>query len=895
MTGSFLPLNGGCTLCGRTTPPIRLLDAAYHIHFPYGSVLFRTLERVHAAPQEARKGRLPSIYCSVKNVLSRLRSALSASSTPQRQSAYIPILEPNPSSVIMSTRIHDAVSHVEAQTHDGDVDISSKFDGQRHWSWAKWKSYTAPTITAIQDGVVMSELYIHRDSLGRKTVKPKDVLHYVSPTDAKAIRALVQATPEACLSPPGDWRRRELGGNAPKLLRLSCWVLQELQRNERGALTASEWATIAARVLMVSPLMLLIVSFPMGGPRPLTVFYKRFPARCWEHPKYARNELLDGKPGAYRSNPYNFAGEYVRLLRPRRLVFLREDGPFVEADHLPENTSGVPYLFISYTREHFDPKDHEACGPLYQVAERMTREASLGAYWLDHLCITQEQGLDQSDDINRISDVIRGARQLVVVVPDLRPATLAAWGGRVWTLPEALLCQNELIKFCEPSGKWVEMSRIELADEVWRGDQNGRLLAENFSGSLSLGRLELISRGLDALSCRRTERFSDADLAYALMTLLGHRPRANPTDNQFQALARLSLANDSDRIVERMICMLPDYSSHNSGSRHNNKFVLKDQLGANLWDIEPICQIGGVCEGSALILDGCRGASIRWKDIPPIAYMQRKTWKRLCAAIALRSGALWFLFGVSMVSFGKPLRGIGIFFLLLSLILILSLPWSIVSLYGGKVWGAAPWLIGFEGTLPITEIEHMTFGDAIGRLSYAPSSSLYQCKDDGERIGKGPAWIEESAPKPELPRGQRFFTLIDTGTLTVNVFAAERPPSVALIVGREGGMLRVALCHYERSTATLFKETVLRMETPMMDYAGNVHLPVASISPHILPILVWSPADTMVFRAAWLDQGCVVLDLSKRINTRSAVVCFSRRFLYLDLFHARLPKAFATY
>jgi hypothetical protein len=745
----------------------------------------------------------------------------------------------------MSTHKHDAVSNVEAQTHDGGVDISSKFDGQRHWSWARWKFYTAPTITAIQDGVAISQLHSHRDSLGRKTAKPKDVLNYVSPTDAKATRALVQATPEAFLSPPGDWRRRVLQGNAPKLLRLSCWALQELQRNERGELSISEWATIAARVLVASPLLLLLLNFPMSSPRPLTVFYKRFPARCWEHPKYARNELLDGKPGApsqvtYRGSSYNFAGEYLRQLRPRRLVFLREDGPFVEPDHVPEHTSGIPYLFISYTREHFDPRDRRACGPLYQVAERMTREAGLGAYWLDHLCIKQEQGLDQSDDINRISDVIRGARQLVVVVPDLRPATLAVWGGRVWTLPEALLCQNGLIKFCEPSGRWVEKSRIALADEVWGGDQSGRLLAENFSGSLSLGRLELISRGLEALSCRRTEGFSDADLAYALMGLLGHRPRANPTDNQFQALARLSLANDSDRIVERMMCMLPDYSSNNGGSRHNNKFILRDQLRANLWDIEPICQVAGVCEGSALILDGCRGASIRWKDIPPITYMQRKTWKRLSAAVALRSGALWFLTGVSLVRFGNPIRGAGIFFLLLGLILIFSSPWSILSLYGGKVWGAAPWLIGFEGTLPIKEIEQMAFGNALGRLSYAPSSSLCQCKDDEERVGKEPAWIEQSAsmPKPELAPGQRLFTLIDTGTLTVSVFAAERPPSVALIVGREGGMLRVALCHYERSTATLFKETVLRMETPMMDHAGNVHLPVAVLSPLMLPVLV---------------------------------------------------------
>jgi hypothetical protein len=705
---------------------------------------------------------------------------------------------------------------VEKQKRTGVADISEKFDGQWHWSWAKWKSYTAPTISAAPDGTTISQLYPHRDILSRKTFKPKDVLRYLSPTYGKPTRALIQATGESLSTPSGDWRRRELEGNAPRLLRICTWVIQDH--------TPSDWPIVAGKVLVAAPLLLLMANFPIGNVPPLTEYYKALPARCWEYPKYARNELLDAKPddefeATYKGQSYRFGGEYARQLRPRHLVFLHEDGAFVGPDDSPENESDTPYLFISYTREHFNPNDREACGPLYEVASRVTREAGLEAYWLDHMCITQKRGIEQSDDINRISDVVRGARQLVVVVPDLRPATLAVWGGRIWTLPEALLCQNGLIKFYTPSGRVLEKSRIALADEVWKGDQTGRLLAENFSGSLSLGRLELISIGLDALSCRRTERFSDADLAYALMGLLGHRPRANPTDNQFQALARLSLANDSDRIVERMMCMLPDYDAPHGGSRHNNKFVLKDQLGANLWDIEPMCQVAGVCEGSAVVLAGCHGASIRWKDIPRIAYLHRQTWKRAFLAFGLRSGGYWFLAGLVVASFFST--SIGAFLILISLVLLFGSPWSITSLYGGKVWGAAPWLIGFEGTLPIAQVERMTFGNAIGRFLYAPSSSLWQGKDGKERIGNGPAWIEGSAPKPKLPPGQRFFTLIDTGTMTVTVFAAEKPPSVALIVGREGGMLRVALCHYERSTATLVKETVLRMESPMLDHASK--------------------------------------------------------------------------
>jgi hypothetical protein len=143
-------------------------------------------------------------------------------------------------------------------------------------------------------------------------------------------------------------------------------------------------------------------------------------------------------------------------------------------------------------------------------------------------------------------------------------------------------------------------------------------------------------------------------------------------------------------------------------------------------------------------------------------------------------------------------------------------------LYGGKVWAQSPWLVGIEGVLPIARIEEVTFGNAAGRLSHAPSSSLLACKQARERLGEGLAWIERpgSCAAPKLAPNHRLFTLLDTGSMTVSVFTAERPPSAALICGEEGGMLRVVLCHYERSTATMHKETVIRMETPILDKAN---------------------------------------------------------------------------
>ena len=211
----------------------------------------------------------------------------------------------------------------------------------------------------------------------------------------------------------------------------------------------------------------------------------------------------------FKSQTYGFAGEYARRLSPRHLVFLRDDEAFVGPDHSDENQSDVPHPFISYTREHFNPNNRETCGPLYQVADRMTREAGLEAYWLDHLCITTRKRR-WSSQMTSTASLMRLVvlDNLLWLCQTFDLQRLLPGAGACGRCREALLCQNGLIKFSNA----FRQADWEIEDRpYWRGlgggDQTGRLLAENFSGSLSLGRLELINKGLEALSCRVTERF----------------------------------------------------------------------------------------------------------------------------------------------------------------------------------------------------------------------------------------------------------------------------------------------------------------------------------------------------------------------------------------------------
>ena len=402
-------------------------------------------------------------------------------------------------------------------------------------------------------------------------------------------------------------------------------------------------------------------------------------------------------------------------------------------------------------------------------------------------------------------------------------------------------------------------SKIRLAADVWTDGKTTRLLAEHYQGLLTLSRLELISLGLEALSNRQlsaAEEFSQGDVAYALMSLLRYRPRMDPEANLFQALARLSLANDSDRIVERMVCLLPD-----PHATYRSAFVVDDALGAKLWDVEPLCQVAGVGESDEVFLDGCQAANIRWKDVPRINFYGRNTWKKRLTNLGWRTTPIWILIGIGLLATGSqrgphssdsnnttgsdftnsqgyyngsatltyqttPMKynnptalGFGIVIFLFGFALLLYAPWAIQRMHSGKVWGSTPWLIGFEGILPLKQVERLFFGNCNGRLSYAPSSGLYSCRNERERIGSPPPWTEHASLRdaPPLPVGHRWFTLVDTGpSMQVHIFSAKMPPSVALICGKEGGMLRVVLCSYEAQGNLLRKESVLRMETPML-------------------------------------------------------------------------------
>lgn len=573
-------------------------------------------------------------------------------------------------------------------------------------------------------------------------------------------------------------------------------------------------------------------------------YYDAIPHKWWGHAKAARNPCEQSNPRQLtlklneRTNPIS-----ERLLRPRYLCFLKNpedtESHGIEPMKVDQWISlhgadaNMKYLFIAYTAEQFHSNaDLEA---LHNIAERATRNAGLPAYWVGCSCMADADELEE--DVYRISDVMRGAQDLVIVVgaPAGTEAVtttqqlLKVWGERMWTLPEALLSPSgrDILVYTRGQNlrSPLRVSKKNFAALTWDDAAVTRQLIDHYEGSLILSRLELVILALQCLNNRRTSQYFKGDLSYALMGLLRLRPNVDSSDSAFQAFARLSLANDSDMLLERLICTLPKDPAQSVLSTD-------DVWGVGLWDIYPTCQIAGIGRDDAVIIDGAFGATIRWKAFNLVANAVRDSWRRLIARTCLRGSPFLFYVGIGLVAApgSSSLKAIGGIFLALALLFVLLSPYLIRLIYSGKLWGTQAWFFGFEGYMDIETIESNIFGAYFGHLTWTPHGSplsRHRIDEYGELIGLDPTTDPGVKDLVQRANGSvygqpKVFTLVDTYLMTVTMFEAVNPPVAVVLCGSEGGMQRAVMCSYDWTTQTFYRETVLRMETLVLEKLSRV-------------------------------------------------------------------------
>lgn len=132
------------------------------------------------------------------------------------------------------------------------------------------------------------------------------------------------------------------------------------------------------------------------------------------------------------------------------------------------------------------------------------------------------------------------------------------------------------------------LPKNQFAVRVWNDAhlQQSRALLDHYLGTFNLSKLELAVTSLQCRNIRDTAQYLPGDHSYALMGLLRMRPKIDATDTPFQAFARLSLANDSDKILERLLCMQP--------TPGKQWYEMTDAYDSMPWDIAPYCQVAGI-------------------------------------------------------------------------------------------------------------------------------------------------------------------------------------------------------------------------------------------------------------------------------------------------------------
>lgn len=280
--------------------------------------------------------------------------------------------------------------------------------------------------------------------------------------------------------------------------------------------------------------------------------YDALPYKFWGYPYHARNpqedkiEMSNQPHGlfqpsatlqAQRSQATKSALNRIseRPIEPKYLCFLKTTKGMKTCEvsqWKEEHNMEATYILVSYTSEQFKTEEEQLF--LHDVGEHAARAAGVRAYWVGCSCLGRSEE-ERESNVWRISDVVRGARSLIIAVsnlvdtedPGLDTTALRQWGTRVWTLPEVLLIpSNNDIHVYARNAKIDEPMTFHKRKfaTLWGDAPISRELIDHYEGNLILSSLELVTIALRCLHNRQKGFYLQGDMAYALMGLLRRRP-----------------------------------------------------------------------------------------------------------------------------------------------------------------------------------------------------------------------------------------------------------------------------------------------------------------------------------------------------------------------------------
>ncbi|RBR26096.1 uncharacterized protein FIESC28_01124 [Fusarium coffeatum] len=504
----------------------------------------------------------------------------------------------------------------------------------------------------------------------------------------------------------------------------------------------------------------------------------------------------------------------------------------------------IEFVFVSYTRVQFrvatddeitnytysSEKEREANRILARNDRRQlinwgidaARRAGKRAFWLDFECIRNQDGLAQStsnsDEVYQICDIIRVAHSMIIAIgpptedkisqgtalASFDPANvtpwLRQWGSRLWTLPELLLCPIEhriQLYITGDTGEPRSMAKRNFAERAWNDAGAVQELVNHFEGTATLTKVQLIEAAFKCFSRRKTDQFSQGDIAYAIMGLfpLRQRPAVNAEDSGFQAFARLALENECGAFLNRLICI----NTPAGAPWHDTT----DSLGADFRDIHATSTVTNILGTDTVLLDDVAGAIIEWDNLNPSSTPGSFNPLNFFSAAYLRSVVFVSLigYGVRLLA-GRDLNdfpsticlALALLFIVIGATLAPTILTSCSRSKAEELLGSR--LIGIEGHPSAAAIEKHICGFNHGRFK---ATNLEPYSD-----------MLEHQQSTQSPAGKYAFTLVETRMMTVTHFYSAEPPAAVLILGEVNGAYREILCSYDTQQHVFRRQSVLR-------------------------------------------------------------------------------------
>lgn len=253
--------------------------------------------------------------------------------------------------------------------------------------------------------------------------------------------------------------------------------------------------------------------------------------------------------------PANSIQNPIRADYPRQLIVF--DGTWGSCTDENE-LAGKHYIAVSYRQSDFP--DREA---LLKMVRNICFERRTRAYWIDFEC-TGEKQEEKNEDLYRIADVFRNAKETLIVIRDtnVKPMSdgFVSWGMRLWTFPEALLSKTFILQIGLTKMEIRDFSLNDIANYAYGSEERLRKLILLYSQwgkdfSKNSERIEMLC---DAIWSRRSGPDSTViqpssaltaylgEKVYALMGFFLDRIVPISTESEDEAFKRLLSKNGWD-------------------------------------------------------------------------------------------------------------------------------------------------------------------------------------------------------------------------------------------------------------------------------------------------------------------------------------------------------------